>query len=60
MEESEKMPHMGNQLRSSNLNSTAVQADLALLYQELGISLDILAKIRESIKVLELSLLEQE
>ncbi len=38
----------------------AVQADLALLYQELNISVDILGRIRDSVRVLELSVQELE
>jgi len=56
LEESEKIHLMGNKLDSSGRNYMAVRADLDLLYQELNISVDILGKIRDSVRVLELSL----
>ncbi len=42
--------------KASSPNYMAVVADLDLLYQELNISVDILGKIRDSLRVLELSL----
>ncbi len=56
--ESEKTHLTGKLLGNSDRNYQAVQADLALLYQELNISVDILGKIRDSVHVLELSLRE--
>ncbi len=42
--------------KTSSPDYMAVVADLDLLYQELNISVDILGKIRDSLRVLELSL----
>jgi len=58
VEESVKTHPMENKLGCSNRSYLAVQADLALLYQELNISVDILGKIRDSVHVLEQSLVE--
>ncbi len=58
--ESERIPPMESRQDSSDRRYTAVQADLALLFQELNISVDILGKIRDSVHVLEQSLQEQE
>ncbi len=60
LEESEKIHPMVNKLDSLGRNYMAVQADLALLYQELSISTEVLEKIRDSVQVLALSLREQE
>ncbi len=56
VEESERIPLMGKLRASSVPDYMAVVADLDLLYQELNISVDILGKIRDSVRVLELSL----
>ncbi len=48
------------QLKGSIRNYQEVEADLALLLQELNISVDILGRIRDSVRVLQLSLQEQE
>ncbi len=60
LEESEKTHHMERLQASSIPDYQAVQADLALLYQELNISVDILGRIRDSVLVLEQSLGEQQ
>ncbi len=59
VEELVKTPHTVNKPGSSDRDYQAVQADLALLYQELNISVDILGRIRDSVLVLEQSLGEQ-
>ncbi len=46
--------------KTSSRDYLAVVADLGLLYQELSISVDILGKIRDSVRGLELSLQEQQ
>ncbi len=56
----EKTRHTVSKLDSQGIDLQAVQADLALLYQELNISVDILGKIRDSVHVLEQSLGEQQ
>ncbi len=58
VEESVKIPHMENKPVSSDRKYMAVQADLALLYQELNISVDILGKIRDTVLVLQQSVQE--
>ncbi len=57
--ESERTHLMGKQQDYTIPDYQAVQADLALLFQELNISVDILGRIRDSVHVLELSLQEQ-
>ncbi len=59
LEESERIHPMESKPVSFDRNYTAVQADLALLYQELNISVDILGRIRDSVLVLQLSVREQ-
>ncbi len=58
VEESVKIPPMESKLDNlgRRLNYQEVVAELALLSQELTISVDILGKIRDSVRVLELSL----
>ncbi len=58
VEELVKTPLMVNQLVSTNRDFSSVRAELALLCQELTISVDILGKIRDSLVVLELSVSE--
>ncbi len=59
VEESEKIPHMESKQDSSGQDYTAVEEDLHLLYHQLGISIDILGKIQDSLRVLGQSLREQ-
>ncbi len=56
----EKTRHTVSKLDSSGRDYLAVKADLALLFQELNISVDILGKIRDSVLELEQSLGEQQ
>ncbi len=58
LEESEKTHLTEKQPGCLIRDYQAVQADLALLYQELNISVDILGRIRDSVRVLELSVSE--
>ena len=58
--ESGKTLHMVSKpLCSSTTSYLEVEAELALLYKELTMSVDILGKIRDSVLVLELSLQER-
>jgi len=60
VEELGKTPHTEKLLACINPSSiTEVEAELHLLYQELSISTDILGKIRDSVRVLALSVGEQ-
>ncbi len=55
--ESEKILHMGKrQVCAHTTSYQEVEAELALLYKELAMSVDILGKIRDSVLVLQLSL----
>ncbi len=45
--------------KTSSRDYMAVVADLDLLFQELNMSVDILGKIRDSLRGLQLSLVEQ-
>ncbi len=58
MEPSERMHLMEKQPGCLIRDYTAVEADLALLYQELNISVDILGRIRDSLRELQLSVQE--
>ncbi len=56
VDSSERILLTGKVLDSSTPDYMAVVADLDLLFKELTISVDILGKIRDSVRVLELSL----
>ncbi len=61
VEEWQEILPTGNGLRRSSIRSLVeVEAELALLSKELTMSVDILGKIRDSVRVLEQSLGEQQ